>query len=46
MLTSQGPIPVTTAFSGLDRTQEPVGRAIQQFLNERLAGQAIQFITD
>lgn len=45
VLTTQGPIPVTNAFSGFDRTQEPVGQAVQQFLNERASGQQIPFVT-
>ena len=46
LLTSEGPIPVTSAYSGMDRTQEPVGRAIQQFVIERLPGREIPFHTD
>jgi hypothetical protein len=41
VITTQGPIPVTSAYSGLDKTQEPAGRAIQQFLTERQPGQSI-----
>jgi hypothetical protein len=45
LLTREGPIPVTSAFSGMDRTQEPTGRAIQQFLIERRSGQDLPFHT-
>lgn len=45
VLTTQGPIPVTSAYSGTDGTQEPVGRAIQQFLIERAPGSEIPFHT-
>ena len=46
LLTTKGPLPVTQAFSGFDRTQEPIGRAVQQFLNGRQSGESIPFITD
>ena len=46
VLTTAGPLPVTNAFSGFDRTQEPVGRNLQQFLNMQRSGEAIPFVTD
>lgn len=46
VLTTQGPIPVTTSYSGMDRTAEPTGRAIQHFLAERLPEQSVPFVTD
>lgn len=46
VLTTEGPIPVTSAFSGLGRTQERVGRDIQQFLGERSPPRSIPFVTD
>jgi hypothetical protein len=45
LLTTQGPIPVTSAYSGIDRTQERVGHAIREFLIERLPGREIPFQT-
>jgi hypothetical protein len=46
VLTSKGPLPVTRSYSGIDRTQQPVGRAIQQFLSEFSPAASIPFITD
>lgn len=46
ILTTEGPLPVTRSYSGIDRTQEPVGRAIQQFLAEIAPGRSIPFITE
>ena len=46
VLTTKGPLPVTNAYSGFDRTQEAIGRAVQQFLNARRSGESIPFVTD
>ena len=43
ILTAGGAIPVTTAFSGLGRSNEDVGLMVQSYLNEIAPGRPVPF---
>ncbi|HEX3866092.1 MAG TPA: hypothetical protein VHV78_05035 [Gemmatimonadaceae bacterium] len=44
--TTSGVVPVTTAYTGIGRQSETVGRAVQSYLNEGAAGKSVGFSTD
>ncbi len=45
LLTSAGPVPVTSAFTGIGEDAETIGRLIQSCLRETPPGRAVQFKT-
>lgn len=45
ILTTSGPVPVTTAFTGMGGSNEEVGHVVQSYLNEIAPGRTVPFMT-